>query len=49
MVYPENSFALDFPFDKIARLHPTAYYRTKNSITDTLLKVLRKEGGVLNF
>ena len=30
-------------FNKIVRLHSTAYYRIENTTTDTFLEVLRKE------
>ena len=34
---------MEFPFNKIPRPHSKAYYWTKNSTTDTLLEVPRKE------
>ena len=36
-------YVIEFTFNKIFRLHSTAYYRIKNSTTDTSLEVLRKE------
>ena len=34
---------VEFPFNEVARLHSTVYYRTKIFITETFLEVLRKE------
>ena len=35
-------YVIEFPFDKIVRLHSTAY-QMKNSTTNTFLEVLKKK------
>ena len=36
-------YVIEFPFNKILRLHSTVYYRIKNSTSHAFLKMLRKE------
>ena len=36
-------YVVEFPFNKIARLHSAAKYHIKNSTVDAFLEVLRKE------
>ena len=36
-------YVIEFPFNKILKLHSTVYYRMKNSTIGTFLEVLRKE------
>ena len=49
--YPEKKYVGEFPFDKFARLRPTAY-RTRKSTTDAFLVALGKlvkSKGVIKF
>ena len=32
-------YVIEFPFNKIVRLHSTAYYRIKKSTTDTFMEL----------
>ena len=44
-------YLIEFPFNKVVRLDATAtaYYRIKNSTTDTFLEVLKKENMFSSF
>ena len=42
-------YVIEFPFNKIVRVYSTAYYRLKNSTTDTFLELRAFQRSFENF